>query len=879
YDAELPVQDLINQYIREIPPTAELLVDRRINLENATVNRTNVYDWTLIRENDGFMAPGVYYVEFRPQEENGEFTEYPQTYLVVVAGTNLVVKEMVDAVYVWVTDMETGEPLSGRPVTLYDEQGAELGTVISDGNGVARFDYEPQFNYLNGILAVTSTPGADGFGVASSRWSQSVSPWELNIPADTSVEQPTTAYLFTDRPLYRPGDTVYFRGSVRDTDYGRYQLPSDIKQLTLMVQPQRYYASNEEPFSYETNLELDERGNFSGEFELPAEADLGDYGLSVHDRGGNWLGFVNVQVAEFRTPEFAVTMTPSEPEIVRGQPTNVALEANYFFGGSAAGLELYYTVYDASYTLPANLPYSFSDNDSYYFWIDDFYGQPSYYGNYLFEGQGTTDAFGRFTVQLPADLLADVPEGSRRITVEATVFDVNNQPVTSRTNVVYHAADGYVGVAPDNYIGRAGDDNQVNVITVDWQAERVPNRLVEVILYRQEWVRNEETNFWEPLETEVDREQLTTDENGEGSVIFSPDEGGTYRARAVYQDAAGREQKSSTFFWVTGSDAFWRPQPGSKAMQLIPDKTDYTAGETARILVQSPFAGPVQAWLTIERGKLIEQRLVTLQTNSDTLNIPLPAAYAPNVFVSVVAVQGENSGETPYGDIRLGAIELSVAPDPLLLKMTITPNETQYQPQDTAVFDIVITDNNGNPVQTDLALSLVDQAILSLAPDNAIPIDQAFYYNQPYRSQTGASLVLSAEGLEIEIQEADQQTQALGAVAEVVEEEAAFDSAGAPAENRAAEVPAPAVQGTPAPEGGEDLEVRSDFRETAYWEALITTGNDGRATIEIPLPDNLTTWQLNVKAITAETLVGQESSEITVAKPLLLRPITPRFFT
>ena len=109
-----------------------------------------------------------------------------------------------------------------------------------------------------------------------------------------------------------------------------------------------------------------------------------------------------------------------------------------------------------------------------------------------------------------------------------------------------------------------------------------------------------------------------------------PPGGGTYLVVATAADDGGREQTSSTIMWVSDSDAVgWATDPREKRMDLVADQDEYHPGDVARILVQSPFAGPVNAWLTIERGDVIDQRLVTLQTDSDVLEIPIRPAYAP----------------------------------------------------------------------------------------------------------------------------------------------------------------------------------------------------------------------------------------------------------
>lgn len=873
-----------NYYYGEKPAGQDLLKSEVIQL-SIRLNETVASDLNLDEFTGGRLPSGVYLLEVTHFDDQDELYSYPDNYILVVGDTNLVVKEMVDAVYVWATDIASGQPMPNLPLKLYGSEGQELGTAQTDTSGLAKFEYTPVYDYLQGVMVVSAQPNEPGFGLSASTWNQSITPWEFNLASDSSIESEHKGYIFTDRPLYRPGDTVYFRGYVRRSNYGRYDLPQ-MPQVNVTFDTGYAYTGMGEEASdagqFNLTLNLDERGGFDGSFVLPAEFPVGSYGISVTN-GDEWLTSVGVTVSEYRKPEFEVAVTSDKPEVVRGEASSVTIQANYFFGGPAANLPVTYRVFDNSYILSTNLPYRFSDDDYFWWWFDSFYGygDEGYYGGALLEGTGTTDATGKLIVNLPADLLADSAEGSRQITVEATVMDVNNQIISGRTTMIHHAADGYVGVANNQYIVKVNEQTSVKLITVDWAGEPVGNRPVQVVFYKREWVENSETQAWEMKDTPVATENVISSAEGLSEVSFMAQEAGQYRVRGIYQDSSGRVQQSSEFFWVSGGSVLWPSDPQSRKMELVTDKTEYQVGETAEILVQSPFAGPIQAWLTIERGTLIEQKLITLTSNSDIVNVPIPAGYAPNVFVSIVAVKGIDN-TNPYGDMRVGLAELVINPAPLLLNLTITPSQENYGPQDTAIFNLQLTNNSGQPIAADLSLALIDQALLTLQGDNATPIGQAFYANQPYRSQLGASLVFSAEGLEIDVErveaEDDKADQAL-----YEEEGIVMDAVGevAPSEAPMAAMPTATAgfatridSGAAAP-----IEVRSDFQDTAYWQAVVTTDANGQATVEIPLPDNLTTWQLNVKAISAETLVGQGSSEITVSKPVLLRPITPRFFT
>jgi uncharacterized protein YfaS (alpha-2-macroglobulin family) len=571
-------------------------------------------------------------------------------------------------------------------------------------------------------------------------------------------------------------------------------------------------------------------------------------------------------VAEYRAPEFLVGLTPEQPEQLRGETVTVELNADYFFGGPATDLPVEWTAYEQAYQpLPVDGPFfSFGDNANFFYedpGLFGGFGGGGTFGRYLIGGNGRTDGNGRLVIELPADLLQDAEAGSRVITIEANVLDLSEFAVTSRTRVVLHAAETYVGIAPDDFIGRANTESTVNLETIAWDGTAVPNQSVEVVFYRRDWVPERTQDYgmyytrWEAVDTEVARTTVTTNGQGQASASFTPEEGGTYIAVATVTDDGGREQISSTTIWVADSGQIgWQIDPRDKTMDLTPDATGYAPGDTARVLVQSPFSEPVQAWLTIERGQLLEQRVITLAGSSDVLEIPITAEMAPNAFVTVTAIKGATGGSSPYPELRLGIAELPVSTEQQTLTVTLTPQQETFAPGDTAVYTITVTDYQGNPVQADVSLALVDLAVLTLKEDNAPNIVDAFYAEQPYRSRLGSGLVFSGEGYPIEI---PVEQLGLGG--------GGGDFGAETALARAA---------------GDDDGVRQDFPDTAFWQASLTTDADGQATVEIPLPDNLTTWRLSSKAVTAaETLVGQNSVDIVTTLPLLVRPVTPRFFT
>ncbi len=856
YDIGLDLQKLNNYYdpmalasgsevLRRVSITADT------ELDEAAVTEVDIAE-------GGTLPTGIYYLTAEsPQLSPDSLYWQNRDVVLIVADTNIVVKEMYGEVRVWVTDLTSGEPVSGRNLTLYGRGGQEIGTATSDSNGFARFDYEPQQGYLEGVIVASNEPGQEGFGIAGTYWTGTFNIFQTGVSINTGPEDPLFVYLYTDRPIYRPGDTVYYKGIVREANFGRYTVPTT-STLQLNLVPLFFFegGSLEEQFE----VTVDEDGVFFGEYEIPEEARLGSYQFFVDTPYGQ--SFRSFTVAEYRNPEFLVEVTPETTDALRGETVDVLVDATLFAGGTAANLNVRWTIYeDVLRPDVEGMPlYSFSDQGDFFYEDTGPFGGfgGGTFGNFVTRGEGQTDQNGQLTITLPADLLEDVEEGGRKVTVEVTISDAANFPVTANTSVNFHAADVYVGVAPQDYIATAGRETSVDLVTVDWEGEIVPEQDVEVVFYARDWESERTAEFgfyyteWTPVDTEVGRESVTTDESGEATVSFTPEMGGTYLAVATVTDDGGRTQTSSAIIWAMDEDfAGWRTDDRQRTMELVADQDSYAPGDTAQVLVQSPFAEPVLAWLTIERGTVIEERVVTVE-GSTLLDIPITSDYAPNVFVTVTAVKPAHpdSSEDRYADIRIGIAELVVPPDELLLDVSLTPQQESFGPGDTAVYDIQVTDNSGSGVQAEVSLALVDLAVLSLLEDNAPPIGEAFYARQPYRSQIGSGLFISGEGLEVEIPQ---------------------EGGGGGGGGGDQAMPVAALE--------EEDDIRREFPDTAYWEAKLVTDENGQATVEIPLPDTLTIWRLSSKAVTADTLVGQNFVDIQATLPLLLRPVTPRFFT
>ena len=800
---------------------------------------------TSLTDNGSPLAPGLYFFKVSAvpgsiYPEAGPTQPQASKQMLVVSRHNLSLKTARTESLVWATDLRSGEPLADLPITVTDDTGDRLAEGQTDQSGTfASSDQAPRSRW-EPIFAFAGNPEAPGedFSAAVSTWDDDITPWRFDMRME-SYDTAYSIYVFTDRPIYRPEQTVYFKGMLRREDDARYSLPgSDLKMHVAINDPDGKVV-------FEDTFDVSEMGTIDGAFELAEEAALGNYSISVtHTENKDDSFNTSFQVAEYRKPEFQVAVETDRDEYAQGDTINVTAQAEYYFGGPVAEAEIQYTVLSADYFFDYQGPgrWDFVDYD----YARDYSG---YYGERIAEGEGTTDANGRFTFQVDADIAEEI--ASQRFTLEVIVTDISDQEVANRTEAIVHKGAYYIGLRPERYVGTAGEENEVNLITVDWESEPVADREITVVFAEHEWysVRKEAEDgrfYWESVveDTPIVTETVETDDEGRATVSFTPETGGIYKVIATGLDEQENEVRSSTYMWISGSDyVSWR-RDNNDRIDLVADQERYQVGDTATILIPHPYQGPVQALITLERGHIYEHRVETLETNSEQIEIPITEDLIPNVYVSVMIVQGSDDAELDLASFKMGYAELPIETTEKELEIAITPDraaDEHYTPGSEVTYDLLVTDSDGDPVKAELTLSLVDLAVLSLADRPGPGLVDHFWRERGLGVKTATGLTISGDRVSQQIAEE--------------------------------------VKGMGGGGGGQEFgAVREEFPDLAYWNAALQTDTEGRASVSVELPDNLTTWRLSAYAVTEETLVGEATHDIISTKDLLVRPVAPRFF-
>ncbi len=790
------------------------------------------------------LEPGFYFLTIDSPDVT-KYSAYVDSRLLIVAEANLTFKSTLTEGLVWLTDLDSGAPIQNVSVMFYDHDFNEIGSGATNSNGLLMLDLPAPEEVYESRYVMTNE--GQPFAFSYSDWGSGVSPYEFGIWSDYySLPDQPIAYVYTDRPLYRPGQTVEFKGILRGNDDLSYRL-LPWEAVTVEIS-----SFNEVVFTQK--LSLSDYGSFNGSLILDDNAALGYYSIIVKPPDGeDGIGGVGFSVGEYRKPEFQVSSIARKSDIVIGDNFTIDITADYYSGGNVGEAHVDWGLMATDfYFSPGGVygNYSFVDYDrdsGLYFDEAQFYQS-----KVIAEGEAKTDQDGRLELSLVADLVDS--DRSQVLTFEATVSDLAGSSVSDRTEIVAHQAAYYVGVRSQHYVGVAGEEQGFDLVLLDWNGEPVPGGKINAEIVERHWYSVQEQDpqgfvQWKTSVEEIpviDFKDVVVDSRGRASVKFVPENGGVYKAKVSTQDDDGNIARSGASIWISSDDyVAWR-QTDDRGINLVPDKEEYQPGEIAEILIASPFMGENFALITVERGHIREQDVVRMTNNSVIYQLPITKEMAPNVYLSVLIIQGADNDRKP--DFRMGMIQLNVAAEKQKINVEIVPNNDQAGPGDEVLYKIKTTDSNGNPVRAEVSVALADLSALSLTQPNSQPILDYFYGKRSLSVRTAVPIVLSIEHYISTLEDRLTAGEGMG-------------SGGGKGTD---------VYGV--------FDIRGDFRDTAFWQADVITDENGEATIKVVLPDNLTTWRMDARAVTVDTLVGDGENDIKSSKPLLVRPQTPRFF-
>jgi uncharacterized protein YfaS (alpha-2-macroglobulin family) len=748
--------------------------------------------------------------------------------------------------WVYVFSQESGLPVANATIRCLTNENETLLSAKTSAAGIAYFHRDPRSRWL-------MAENGDDFQVIEfgPHPLTNVPLYAFNLPYGSwEPRNFQPVFLFSDRPLYQPGESVHLKGIVRNYGEAGLTLPQPFSFRLRLNNP-------DDDKVWEKQVALSPQGSFTADIALPAGR-LGNY-TAVADFGQNNSRALSFEVQEYKPAPFEISLLAKD-SYAAGEVVRANVAAQYFHGKPLGQALLHWSIEgrDAGFHPEGFEQFTFGP-------ASDSGDEEENATKFAAHDETHLDAEGTATITPEITTNPAQPQ-PRRCNLLVEITDLGQTTISQRTQFVRQSSGFYLGLQRPDQVVVADHPFPIRLAAVN--ADGAPRKepvSTRVVIEKRNFhtVREQgaggalnyrtETQFAPAFDQTVATLPLQkTDERWEvasstAAPHFTPNEVGSYRLRALTKDEAGHPVESSLDFAVSAEEprkTDWDYRNEAQ-IDLVPDKKLYAPGEEAKILVKTPISGA--ALVTIEQDRVRRAFLTKLEGNAPVVRVPIEKTDAPNVFVSVLELRGRAKSprqiKTP--DYRIGYAQLNVVRPETRLAVSLESGEPAYRPRAEVAATVTVKNSLNRPVaNAEVALFAVDEGVLTLMGYTA-PDPYAFFYKTlPLRVQTGLNLP------------------------DLFPEDASALSY--------------SNKGFLIGGGGEEgasFALRKNFLGTAFWKADLQTDANGRAIGRFAAPDNLTRFRLVAVVNAGADRFGHAESSFEVNKPLMLEPALPNFAT
>ncbi len=834
---------------------ASLAGAKRITLKpNAAVNKPFTH---LVRPADvlggdtkrGPMAISLAYTE-RPGTDSAREREMHS--IAQVTDLGISAKLSPHGSVVWVSRLGSAAPVEGASVTVRRPDDKNPPQIFkTDAQGFAYLPpeaFKPTNEYREQAI-IFARLGEDW---SYRRIDDPLPSYRYGVSVNWFDEGPI-GMVFTDRGIYRPGDTVHYKGIFREEGHPGIKTPTN-RTVNLTV------TGSQGDVIGKQSVRLSEFGTFAADVTIPRTSRLGSYHIQAALEGSprRW-GDVNhyFEVAEYRPASFEVSVENDKPAYIRGDTMHCTGRGDYLFGAPMPNASATLSVRRSSggYFQPPGLDDEFyTDSSAYYADLSDESDE---------EGElqsANTKLDSKGTASIHTQLKLPGQKGMEFATCDTEVTDISRQTIASSATAMVHPGEFYIGLKPgaDYFIG-AGETLKPEVLTVDPKGAKVGGQTIKLELLQRVWTLARRKNTDGTLHTESEPVDKPA---GTCSIVSAADkpvscpltvpQGGYYILRATAKDKRGNDISAASSLYALGEGTTGFKDTNGSVLELVSDQDSYDVGAKARILVKSPFKS-AEAIVTVERSGVYTKRRIPVSGAMPTIEVPITSDLYPNAFVSVLLVRGrtkdapktegapgKKSVDIGAPSFKMGYISLPINSDSRRLNIRLSPDKSDYRPGEQVRVGVDVTGADKKPVRTEVTLYAVDEGVLSLidyrTPD---PID---IFGEP-RSLRVATLETRTDLARVHF-----PFSGLGL-------DKGLDGGG----------------GAPS-----SMTARRDFRTSAYFNPTLVTDSKGHAEATFKLPDSLTTYRIMAVGAAEDDHFGYEDARITASRPLMARPAFPR---
>ncbi len=801
------------------------------------------------------LKPGLYFLDVSIPNTNAH-----DNLAFVVGDTSVTTKSSPSEFLVWATSLSDVSVKKDKQVTVYRlPYSYNYGNTVSpESSNNDLVVVEGRTNEDGVFLSATPLPrdsayltivsGGDDIGVTFSDWNSGISSYEFeNVAYDYTTSSLGPAdykgFVLTDRTLYRPGQQVNFNAFLRNNELYKYSPVQGTNSVSISVFDNTYnYQDPSVIFTQDFNAS---DAQYSGHFILPDGLALGRYTVSLAV-GGVQVAETQFDVQEYVRPDFEVVASVPQKPVVRGSVIELSASAQYFYGAPLVSSPTDYRLFKRNFIFS---PDDYSDYT--------FYSQKRYFGDdYIWrgfeeesvlEGSTTTDQFGEINISPSTSTQDGISE---IYTFEADVEGESGRKFTGSDEYVVHMAEYYVGLRANSYLGKAGDESNFDVMTVNLDESVAKDKAVNLNVYLRKYFRtklkdNSEGYLYEVTyeDTLVHSDSLNTDNRGKGTFSFEPNSGGTYILEVESYDSRGNRTVSDLYFYVSSDESgYWRKENHDR-VDLISDKNEYSVGDKADIVAISTFEKAI-GLLTVEAEGIVDYKVFEQKASGMSQELEIKETFMPNVYVSMMLVKPGESTLKP-AEFNMGIKNIQVDTSRNLLNLTVSTPKTTYAPKEQGSATVIVRDSQNNPVRdAKITVALVDDSLMSIASLQRADAFEKFYSERFYAISTAQSLTQSIDRI-----------------------------------NLNTEIGAKGGSGSKGGAGGEYIDLtRSNFAETALWVVDLVTNSDGVVQIPFTLPDSITRWNLFALAQDASgSKFGQTVYKFGSVREVFGQSAVPRF--
>jgi uncharacterized protein YfaS (alpha-2-macroglobulin family) len=730
----------------------------------------------------------------------------------------------------------------------------------------------------------------------------------------------TRVFAITDRPVYRPEQTVHFKAWIEHAKYDQAGTSSFADQDFLV----RIHNPKGEKV-LEKTFHTDSYGGLAGDLALSKGVTLGMYNIQLW-QGLRAFGGGNFRVEEYKKPEFEVKIEAPKEPVRLGEKITATINARYYFGAPVTSARVKYKVLRSSYSstwypigrwdwLYGRGYWWFSPNYAWYpGWADWGMARPApwwiWRGNrempeVVLENEVPVGPDGTVKVLIdtkPAQEMHGNQDHEYSITAE--VVDESRRTIVGTGRVLVARKPFQVTAWLNSGYYRSGD-----TVHASFRAQTLDRKPVqgkgELTLLRITY-----NDKREPVEKAVQTWKLDTDELGQAKEQIKAAEPGQYRLSYKVTDSKQHTIEGAYLFVVRG-EGFDGHQFRFNDIELVTDKREYRPGEKVKVMVNTNRKDGTVLLFVRPTGVYLPPKVIRLQGKSTVEEVGVIQKDMPNFFLEAATVSN--------GRVHVETREIVVPPEKHVLNVEITPSQQEYRPGQKATVKLRLTDTKGKPFVGSTVLTVYDRAVEYISGGSNVPEIKEFFWKwrRSHNPQTESNLSHFFMNL---LRQGEVGMANLGIFGEQVVEEmdrakgaapgmggfgggqgfrgrglegAALAAPGAPAaaardgvarrqeaalgDNKNAAVERQQAGGQPqAPP--QQVAVRRNFADTAFWTASLTTDKDGLAQVTFNMPENLTGWKIRVWAMGPGTTVGQGDTDVVTKKDLLVRLQAPRFF-